>query len=927
MIEMVVSLATKHSAQLLYIKQKPSSSFVLSQTINTMITYYVQYGDSLASIAQQFGTSYLNLKALNNLKTYNLYIGQALLVPDNNFDDCSDDSPNNERALPSQKLLTSDRQVPAFFNNTEARTYTVKAGDTLTRIAQQVGTTAQILAQYNNLSSTALFIGQLLRLPNNASTNTNNSTEVRTYTVKLGDSLHTIAWIFGIPLETLKTLNKLTNEEVKVGQVLILSGTATTNNSTNNNTTTNNTTNNNPSGSDKLVDIVHTVAAGDTLWRIAQKYGVSASDIIAWNKLSTNSLSVGQKLIVGKKSSTTSTTNNNTNTNNNNADTNTNNNTTNNNNSSSGNNNNNPTPAPIQSGAMRASNDPLQFAYKFTLSDTVGANARNYARDVDVVQTQLVRTGFLSPADANAEEPAGTDLTPISAAKLPRTIAAIKKFQELVVAIATPDGLIKPNSVTLMMLNSASMPPPNAKIDEVREALKAFLIKERNGRDLLANPLSAAVGNTTIGNTADDVSKVQQLLVRTGYLPISHTETPQTGTAISPALLPQTIAAIKKFQAQRVDFWRNMPVVAGSRSYIAGVVGKDDNDLTFKLLKEHTEYYAEFTDPESGKRVAVEFRNYVRSQHTVYPEGISLEGTVGVQDFSLKVFEDFGLNRIQARALKFVSAHEGKFDAINSFDKAIFSYGFIQFSGNGGGLAPMLALLKYRHPVTFRERFQRYGIDVEYAITDGDIRRANVTAIRLYDGKLVRRQEAEAYFKNSKIFTTIFIAAARDAKIQHAQIESAKRRYVVSALNIDADFTLPVVRLLETDKKSIREAFVGIKALQFKQRADYRSLQTAGRLQEEIIDFRGEPLTDIIRSEKGITSLIDTTVNRWVIAARQYFVDAITQIATDENLDTKAKVCAISEQKILLYLSKIDVPQIAKRSLNILNSTDLSFSK
>lgn len=73
--------------------------------------------------------------------------------------------------------------------------------------------------------------------------------------------------------------------------------------------------------------------------------------------------------------------------------------------------------------------------------------------------------------------------------------------------------------------------------------------------------------------------------------------------------------------------------------------------------------------------------------------------------------------------------------------------------------------------------------------------------------------------------------------------------------------------------------------------------------------------------------MVDISVNRWIIAARQYFVDAISHVAAEDGLDTKAKVCDINEQKVLQYLTQSDIPQVAKRSANILNSTVLSFDK
>jgi membrane-bound lytic murein transglycosylase D len=42
----------------------------------------------------------------------------------------------------------------------------------------------------------------------------------------------------------------------------------------------------------------HTVAKGETLYRISKEYGVSVQDLKAWNRLEDNTIHVGQKLIV-----------------------------------------------------------------------------------------------------------------------------------------------------------------------------------------------------------------------------------------------------------------------------------------------------------------------------------------------------------------------------------------------------------------------------------------------------------------------------------------------------------------------------------------------------------------------------------------------------------------------------------------------------
>ncbi len=47
----------------------------------------------------------------------------------------------------------------------------------------------------------------------------------------------------------------------------------------------------------------HKVAAGETLFSIAQTYGVTVDDVKQWNNLSGNSLSIGQEIVVKKNSS------------------------------------------------------------------------------------------------------------------------------------------------------------------------------------------------------------------------------------------------------------------------------------------------------------------------------------------------------------------------------------------------------------------------------------------------------------------------------------------------------------------------------------------------------------------------------------------------------------------------------------------------
>lgn len=96
-----------------------------------------------------------------------------------------------------------------------------------------------------------------------------------TYVVKSGDTLWSIARKNNMTVDELKSLNNLTSNALSLGQVLKLSKEET------------------PSTTD-----TYTVKKGDTLYGIANKYGLSVNELKTINDLTTNTLSIGQVLKV-----------------------------------------------------------------------------------------------------------------------------------------------------------------------------------------------------------------------------------------------------------------------------------------------------------------------------------------------------------------------------------------------------------------------------------------------------------------------------------------------------------------------------------------------------------------------------------------------------------------------------------------------------
>ncbi|PTP26606.1 N-acetylmuramoyl-L-alanine amidase [Vibrio splendidus] len=157
----------------------------------------------------------------------------------------------------------------------------VSRGESLSVIASKYGTSTQTLMKLNNLKSSSLAIGQVLKIPSSASGSSSSSavkTKTITHTVKSGEYLGKIASRYKVRVADIKRENRLKSETVRVGQKLRITV--------------------------EVKDVPlrkHKVARGDYLGKIASKYGVSVNSIRQANKLRSDSLAVGQVLIIPHK--------------------------------------------------------------------------------------------------------------------------------------------------------------------------------------------------------------------------------------------------------------------------------------------------------------------------------------------------------------------------------------------------------------------------------------------------------------------------------------------------------------------------------------------------------------------------------------------------------------------------------------------------
>lgn len=215
----------------------------------TNVTYVVQKGDTLYSIAKTNNTTVDELVNLNDLDNTDLFIGQILELP-------------NTGQSGVDNVYTEDK-------------YTVQKGDTLYSIALKYGVTPQELVNKNNLTSNIIYVGDILTIPGDKESTGEDSNELisNTYIVEKGDTLYSIARKFNTTVDNLKNINNLTSDLLSVGQILYVDN------------------------SDRNSKI-YVVQKGDTLWSISRIFNVSINDIRKINNLNSDIILIGQTLII-----------------------------------------------------------------------------------------------------------------------------------------------------------------------------------------------------------------------------------------------------------------------------------------------------------------------------------------------------------------------------------------------------------------------------------------------------------------------------------------------------------------------------------------------------------------------------------------------------------------------------------------------------
>jgi membrane-bound lytic murein transglycosylase D len=186
----------------------------------------VLWGENLDKIGRRYGVTAEQIRKWNGLVSDRVQPGRRLWIGGNDPDATASEPIAKAKAAPTRTAARGPEHI-----------HVVRQGETLGAIAEQYAVAASSIRSLNRIRSSRIDVGQKLRIPASAgapavatestprySTRFTTAAKLRTasYTVRLGDSLYSIAIARATTVDTLMELNGLTRSKLKPGQVILV---------------------------------------------------------------------------------------------------------------------------------------------------------------------------------------------------------------------------------------------------------------------------------------------------------------------------------------------------------------------------------------------------------------------------------------------------------------------------------------------------------------------------------------------------------------------------------------------------------------------------------------------------------------------------------------------------------------------------------
>ncbi len=187
--------------------------------------YVVKEGQTLFSIAKENNIKIDDLLTANHFdKSTEIKVGQVIRIPKNKI----------IRSEEEKKDVEVQPEVSqSAISKGEAYKYTVKQGETIYSIARDHAIEVSAIMEANDFDNSSIIkVGQVILIPGNQEADANTKQEKSTtinndmenkpvyHIVKQGETLYRIHVKYGVPVETLRKLNHLKGNNIKVGQKL-----------------------------------------------------------------------------------------------------------------------------------------------------------------------------------------------------------------------------------------------------------------------------------------------------------------------------------------------------------------------------------------------------------------------------------------------------------------------------------------------------------------------------------------------------------------------------------------------------------------------------------------------------------------------------------------------------------------------------------
>jgi len=264
-------------------------------------SYTVKSGDGLYSVAKALGISVSEARALNG--------GSDLIHPGKVFTAGPSSQASSSQASSSSATSTSSASTSQSSASTSGKSYTVKSGDGLYSVAKALGISVSEARSLNG-GSDLIHPGQVFKAGqsttstssssslSSSSANTGSSsasTSGKSYTVKSGDGIYTVARALGISLAEARALNG-GSDLIHPGKVFTTGGSSQASSSQASSSASTSSSTSTASSSAISSTKTHTVKSGETLYRIAKNNGLSLDELMTLNGLSNYNLYIGQVL-------------------------------------------------------------------------------------------------------------------------------------------------------------------------------------------------------------------------------------------------------------------------------------------------------------------------------------------------------------------------------------------------------------------------------------------------------------------------------------------------------------------------------------------------------------------------------------------------------------------------------------------------------